>query len=84
MLDRKGWTSGYKWEDAWDEALEIEIEYEGTRYMISLEKGAMMYKSAPPYETIREFDSKEDFYNAIVFGKPIKQIVDESYLLWIG
>ena len=84
MIDKKGWTSGYEWEDAWDEALEIEIEYEGTRYMISLEKGAMMNKSAPPYETIREFESKEDFYNATVFGKPIKQIVDESYLLWIG
>ena len=84
MRNKKGWTTDYAWEDAWDEALEIEIEYEGTRYMISLEEGEKMCKADPPYEIIRRFESKEDFYNATIFGKPIKQIVDESYLLWLG
>lgn len=81
MLDRKGWTSGYEWEEAWDAALEFDIEYEGTRYTISLEEDEKMRKADPPYEIIRRFESKEDFYNAIIFGKPIKQIIDESYLL---
>ena len=86
MGRRKGWIDGtrnFDFQDAWDSACDIYFEYNGHEYRISLEEDANAYDMEDNHKVLRHYESKEDFYSSTLFGRPIKEVIDDSYLLWI-
>ena len=85
MERRKGWKDGEQYcdfQDAWDFACDIYIEYNGREIRICREEGERAFDPATG-EVFRHYESKEDFYSSTLFGRPIKDVIDDSYLLWI-
>lgn len=85
MPRRKGWIDGtqnFDFQDAWDCACDIYIEYNGREYRICLEECRCAFDPETG-EVLRKYESKEDFYSSTLFGRPIKEVIDDSYLLWI-
>lgn len=85
MPRRKGWTDGvqnFDFLDAWDCACDIYIKYNGHEYRICLEECRNAFDTETG-EVLRHYESKEDFYSSTLFGRPIKEVIDDSYLLWI-
>lgn len=86
MNMEKGWKPGdynYDFEDAFECAADIYIIYEGHRYEISLEEDQNVY-DCETHEIIMHYESEEDFYNSTLFGRPIKDVIDDSYILEVG
>lgn len=87
MKREKGWKDGtqnFDFQDAWDCSCDIHIEYNGHEYRIWLESDGEECAFDPETrEVLRRYESKEDFYNSTLFGRPIKEVIDDSYLLWI-
>lgn len=89
-MSRDGWEKGWKdgtrnfdFQDAWDCACDIYLEYNGHEYRISLEEDANAYDMEDNYKVLRHYESKEDFYSSTLFGRPIKEVIDDSYITWI-
>lgn len=85
MSRRKGWIDGtrnFDFQDAWDCACDIYIEYNGHEYRICLEECRAAFDPATG-EMLRRYESKEDFYSSALFGRPIKEVIDDSYVTWI-
>jgi aspartate aminotransferase len=61
------------------------IKPDGAFYMFvkALEEDANAYDMEDNHKVLRHYESKEDFYNSTLFGRPIKEVIDDSYLLWI-
>ena len=88
-MSRDGWEKGWKdgtrnfdFQDAWDCACDIYLEYNGHEYRICLEEGEKAFDPKTG-EVLRYYESKEDFYSSTLFGRPIKEIIDDSYITWI-
>lgn len=85
MSREKGWKDGeqnWDFEDAWDCSCDIYIEYNGHEYRICLEECRCAFDPETG-DVLRRYESKEDFYNSTLFGRPIKEVIDDSYLLWL-
>lgn len=86
MSREKGWKDGdYYWDydEAWDFACDIFLEYNGHNYRISLEEDKCVYDLEDGDKVIKRYESKEEFYNSMLFGRPIKEVIDNSYILSI-
>lgn len=88
-MSRDGWEKGWKegtrnfdFQDAWDCACDIYLEYNGHEYRICLEEGECAFDPETG-EILRRYESKEDFYSSTLFGRPIKEVIDDSYITWI-
>ena len=78
MQNKKGWHfTEYSFEDLYDAYLSIIFEYRGKRYRLSCEGDKTLYEEATG-QVLWHFESKEELYNGIVFGRPIKSVIDES------
>lgn len=69
-----------------DAALDIDFEYEGHEYTINscCIPGKVLIIRIPENEIIKSFESKEDFYTGNLFGKSMKEIIDDSVITWIS
>ena len=86
MARVKGWQDGtqnWDFEDTWDVHNDIFFEYKGHEYRICLEGDNNLYDVEDGYKVLRHFESKEDFYSSTIFGRPIKEVIDDSYLTWL-
>ena len=86
MARNKGWKDGeqnWDFDEAWDFHCDIFFEYNGREYRICLEGDNNLYDIEDGYKVLRHFESKEDFYSSTIFGRPIKEVIDESYLTWL-
>ena len=88
-MSRDGWEKGWKdgtrnfdFQDAWDCACDIYLEYNGHEYRICLEEDEKAFDPETG-EVLRRYESKEDFYSSTLFGRPIKEVIDDSYITWI-
>ena len=82
-----GWRDGEQnWDfcDAWDVGCDIFIQYQGKEYRICLEGDNNVYDVEDGYKVLRHFESKEDFYSSTLFGRPIKEVIDNSILLFVN
>lgn len=75
-----------EWDEIWPRSINLEFEYEGVLYYLCMDEIPGGVYLASEYEKkcwkahrFAEFGTEEEFERLIVFGKPIKQIIDESY-----
>lgn len=83
----KGWQcEDYDFDEVIDAALDIDFEYEGHEYTINpcCIPGKVLIIRIPENEIIKTFESKEDFYTGKLFGKSMKEIIDDSVISWIS
>lgn len=82
----KGWKDGtqnYDFIEAYECNADIYIIYQGREYKICLEDDKNTY-DVETKEVIRHYESEEDFYSSSLFGRPIKDVIDDSYVTWVG
>lgn len=82
----KGWKDGvfnYDFDEAFECAADIYIIYEGKEYQISLEEDQNVY-DCETHEIIKHYESEEEFYSSTLFGRPIKDVINDSYITWVG
>lgn len=87
MARQKGWQDGtqnWDFEDAWDVHNDIRFEYNGHDYRICLEGDNNLYDVEDGNKVLRHFKSKEDFYSSTIFGRPIREVIDDSYLHYLN
>ena len=87
MAVSKGWADGisdYDFLDIWQCGINAQLVYEGRGLYFQCESRPALVRHDDRYgEIIKSFDTEEEFYNAVIFDKPIQQIVDESYIKWL-
>lgn len=84
LFDELGWIhTDYDWDMMYDCNLCVGFEYRGHIYIISCEEDSAIYDNDTG-KVLYTFSSKEDFYSLVIFGRPIKDVIDESRLsnLW--
>ena len=84
----KGWHCvDYEWEEIWECGIGFEFEYQGKSYWCCNDQNpneSYIY-TLPDYEKIATFaGGKDGFYSAALFGRPFKEVVDDSYLSYTG
>lgn len=81
MKQKKGWqATDYLFEDIYSCSINVKFEYNGKRYFISCEEDRAMYDDIT-HERLWSFNSEEEFYNGTIFGKPIQEVIDNSYII---
>ena len=81
MYKEKGWIfTDYAFEDLYDEHFSIIFFYNSVCYRISCETDQCLYEEDTG-KILWRFNSKEEFYNGIIFDRPIKEVIDESYMV---
>ena len=86
MPRHRGWRDGeqnFDFDEAWDSLCDIFLEYNGHEYRLCLEEDKNVYDVEDNHRVLRHYESKEDFYGSTLFGKPIKEVIDNSMLLFI-
>lgn len=80
-MKSKGWTfEDYSFEELYDAYLTVVFEYKGKEYRLSCESDQCLYDMKTG-KKVWSFTSKEDFYNGIVFDRPIKDVIDDSHMM---
>lgn len=80
-MEEKGWHFiDYDFEDLYDVRFTVIFEYQGKEYRLSCESDQCLYETEN-YTKLWEFHSKEEFYNGVIFGRPIKDVIDDSYMI---
>ena len=86
MAVSKGWADGisdYDFLDIWQCGINAQLVYEGRGLYFQCESRPALIRYDDNHgEIIASFCTEEEFYNAVIFNKPIQQIVDESYFKW--
>ena len=84
MLDKKGWlATDFDFEDIYDLGYNVEFVYEDTIYYIQTDKhpkNVYLYEGGNCGKLIKIWNNKEEFYNAIIFGRPIIEVINDSYI----
>ena len=80
----KGWLStDVPWERIWYIGISFEFEYEGKAYFCCVDQSpdeSYVY-TLPDYKKIATYPGGEEgFYKAKLFGKSLKEIIDDSYI----
>ena len=84
MKDKKGWHfTDYEFDELYDAYLTVVFEYKGKEYRLSCEGDQALY-DVETMEKLWHFTNKEEFYSGIIFGRPIKDVIDDSYMLVLG
>lgn len=83
----KGWQcEDYDFDEVIDAALDIDFEYKGHEYTINpcrVPRKVLIIK-IPENEVIKIFGCKDDFYTGKLFGRSMKEIIDDSVITWIS
>lgn len=88
MKKKNGWEK--QCADSWDElyilGTEADFEYKGKKYGLELcadPARIVEFTGNHNRKVIATFKTEEEFYNAIVFGKPIAEIFDEAVVTMV-
>ena len=87
MVVSKGWADGisdYDFLDIWQCGINAQLVYEGRGLYFQCESRPALIRYDDNHgEIIASFCTEEEFYKAVIFNKPIQEIVDESYIKWL-
>lgn len=98
MEREKGWQCvDYDFDELYDAGINFAFEYKGKKYYLQRDKSptdVFVYalpEGVDSYADLTEsqvniiavYHTKDEMYNAILFGLPILQVVEDSYILYI-
>ncbi|MBQ6483053.1 MAG: hypothetical protein IJI45_18260 [Anaerolineaceae bacterium] len=88
MERKKGWhITDFDFEDIKNVGLSVEFEYCGKTYWLCTDQSpteTYVY-TLPEYQKIATYyDGNEGFQKAELFGKPLKEIFNDSFIGWIS
>lgn len=76
-----GWrATDYSFDELYDAYLSIIFEYQGRNYRLSCESDQCLY-DLESGNVLWTFSSKKSFYSGIIFGRPIHEVIDDSYII---
>ena len=83
-MNNIGWqATDFAFEDIYELGYNVEFIYNDIIYYIQTDKHpekVYLYEGGDCGKLITVWNNKEEFYNAIIFDKPIKQVIDNSYI----
>lgn len=82
----KGWLcTDYDFDEICDCGISFEFEYKGNQYWCCTDRDPkkVFIDTLPDYKNIAEYTTKE-FYQSKLFGRPIQDVIADSYITYIG
>lgn len=79
--NQRGWDfRDYDFDELYEARLSIRFEYRGKEYRISCEEDQCLYDDETN-EVLWHFNSEGEFYSGVIFGRPIQEVIDDSYMI---